>query len=125
MAKPIDWMYDRKSCTTCKRSRAFLGEAGCAIAETVDATKTRYDHAAALALLADARTLIAMKGTKVLTFDLAAARPADEVLTGVLIGPTGNLRAPTLRVGDTMLVGFSEAAYREHLGVDGGRGGAA
>ena len=34
-----------------------------------------------------------------------------------LLGPTGNLRAPTLVVGDTVLVGFNEDAYE---GVFGG-----
>jgi hypothetical protein len=36
------------------------------------------------------------------------------VLEAVL-GPTGNLRAPTLRVGKTLLVGFSEEVYRKQL----------
>ena len=34
---------------------------------------------------------------------------------GALLGPTGNLRAPALRVGKTLLVGFSEEVYREQL----------
>ena len=34
-----------------------------------------------------------------------------------MIGPTGNLRAPTARVGRTLLVGFSEEAYRRVLGA--------
>jgi len=32
-----------------------------------------------------------------------------------MLGPTGNLRAPTLRVGTTVLVGFDEATYRSAL----------
>jgi hypothetical protein len=31
----------------------------------------------------------------------------------VLLGPTGNLRAPTLKVGRTLVVGFGEAVYGE------------
>ncbi len=42
--------------------------------------------------------------------------PDDETLTAHLLGPTGNLRAPTLRLGRTLLVGFSEAVYRQVLG---------
>jgi hypothetical protein len=30
-----------------------------------------------------------------------------------LLGPTGNLRAPTARRGDTLYVGFSEDAWRD------------
>jgi hypothetical protein len=33
-----------------------------------------------------------------------------------MIGRTGNLRAPTARVGRTLLVGFNADAYRRVLG---------
>jgi hypothetical protein len=49
-------------------------------------------------------------------FDLTANRPDDETLLARLIGPTGNLRAPTARVGTTLVVGFNEEAYRQVLG---------
>ena len=39
--------------------------------------------------------------------------PDDDTLAGLLLGPTGNLRAPTLRRGQTLYVGFSEAAYQQ------------
>jgi len=42
--------------------------------------------------------------------------PDDDTLARYLLGPTGNLKAPTLRVGDTLYVGFSEAAYQQLLG---------
>jgi hypothetical protein len=32
-----------------------------------------------------------------------------------MLGPTGNLRAPTLRVGRTLIVGFDEETYRRVL----------
>ena len=58
-----------------------------------------------------------MRGKNVVDFDLAKERPDDETLLKHLIGPTGNLRAPTVRVGDTLAVGFNEEAYRKLLGV--------
>ena len=33
-----------------------------------------------------------------------------------MLGPTGNLRAPCLRVGKTVLVGFNEEAYTAVFG---------
>lgn len=33
-----------------------------------------------------------------------------------VIGPTGNLRAPALRLGDTFIIGYAEALYRETFG---------
>ena len=35
----------------------------------------------------------------------------------VLLGPTGNLRAPAAVVGKTLVVGFNEEVYREALNV--------
>jgi hypothetical protein len=86
------------------------------VTETVDANKVRYDADAALALLDGIDTLIALRGKKVETFDLKTARPDDAELLARLMGPTGNLRAPTARVGRTLVVGFNEDAYKQLLG---------
>ena len=34
-----------------------------------------------------------------------------------MLGPTGNLRAPTVRVGKTLMVGFNDEVYTEILGL--------
>jgi len=47
--------------------------------------------------------------------DRRAAGSARELL-GLLLGPTGNLRAPTFRKGRTLIVGFDEATYKRVLG---------
>jgi len=117
MATPIEWMYDRKQCTTCKKSRAFLEEVSCEVAESVEASKTRFSPEQALILLDGVTKLIAVRGKKVLTFDMVNDRPDDPTLLSHLIGPTGNLRAPTVRVGSTMMVGFNEDAYKDLLSV--------
>jgi len=57
-----------------------------------------------------------VKGKKVVTFDMKKQPPDDDTLTAHLLGPTGNLRAPTLRRGKTLLVGFSPEAYQKVLG---------
>jgi hypothetical protein len=101
---------------TCQNAQGFLGPAGVAVAETVDANKTRLGPTEALALLDGITTLVAAKGKKLEVFDLAKDRPADADLLARLLGPTGNLRAPTARVGRTLVVGYSEAAYRQVLG---------
>ena len=87
------------------------------VAETVDATKTRIGPADALKLLAGMTTLVAARGKKVEVFDLKKGRPDDTELLARMIGPTGNLRAPTMRVGKTLVVGFNEDAYRKVLSV--------
>lgn len=49
------------------------------------------------------------KGKKLDTF--ATAGKAPKATVDAMLGPTGNLRAPCLRVGKTLLVGFNEEAY--------------
>jgi arsenate reductase-like glutaredoxin family protein len=60
-----------------------------------------------------ARRLIAAKGKKVTTLDLATASPSDDALAALMLGPTGNLRAPTLRLGGTLLVGYNDAVFAD------------
>jgi hypothetical protein len=60
--------------------------------------------------------IIAARGSRVVTFDLKKDPPDEETLLAHLLGPTGNLRAPTLRRGRTLLVGFNEDIYRQTLG---------
>lgn len=80
-----------------------------------DAGKERRGRDEALALARQADKVIAARGKKVVTFDMKKAPPDDETLLQHLLGPTGNLRAPTLRKGKTLLVGFGEEAYRQFL----------
>jgi len=58
---------------------------------------------------------VVAKGKKVVTFDMKQAPPDDDTLAAYLLGPTGNLRAPTIRQGKTLLIGFNEEAYTSHL----------
>jgi hypothetical protein len=41
---------------------------------------------------------------------------AQKAVVDAMLGPTGNLRAPTARVGKTVIVGFHEEAYDEVFG---------
>jgi arsenate reductase-like glutaredoxin family protein len=81
----------------------------------VNATKTRLGRDEALKLLAGMDRLVAARGKAVAVFDLKKDQPDDETLLAHLLGPTGNLRAPTARVGKTLLVGFNEEAYKQVL----------
>ena len=59
--------------------------------------------------------LLVAKGKKVTEVDLKKDRPDDDTLIGLMLGPTGNLRAPTMKVGKTILVGFNEESYAKTL----------
>jgi len=77
----------------------------------VDAKKTTLKEKDALALVKDVDEIYASKGKQVVHLDLKSEKADKASLLGLLLGPTGNLRAPTLRKGRTLLVGFDEATY--------------
>ena len=67
----------------------------------------------AAALARAASRVIVAKGKK--RSDFQGGSASKEVVDAML-GPTGNLRAPVVRSGKTVLVGFHEEAYSEVLG---------
>ena len=82
----------------------------------MDARKTRMGPKEAMALLDGANELLAAKGKKVERIDLRKGKPDKATVARLMIGPSGNLRAPTLRVGKKILVGFDEETYERVLG---------
>ena len=70
----------------------------------------------ALALVRQADRLVVAKGKKLTELDLGGERPSDDTVAKLMLGPTGNLRAPTLRVGRTLVVGYNEEALTETFG---------
>ena len=60
-----------------------------------------------------ASKVVVAKGKKVTEFEPGGKAGADVV--AAMLGPTGNLRAPTLRRGKTLLVGFHEETYADAL----------
>ncbi|MFT4720261.1 MAG: hypothetical protein ACI9SB_001430 [Candidatus Azotimanducaceae bacterium] len=67
----------------------------------------------ARALLDDATQLIAIKGKKITT--LEAGKNAGQDAVDIMLGPTGNLRSPTIRVGTTLIVGFDQGVFENQL----------
>lgn len=80
-----------------------------------DASKQKQGPKEALALARSAAKVIAARGKKIVTFDMKKDPPDDDALLAHLLGPSGNLRAPTLRKGNTLLIGFDEQTYKEVL----------
>ncbi len=103
---------------SCKKAQGFL-EANdyAAPNEILDASKNKRGRAEALKLAKSVHTVVVARGKKIVTFDMTASPPDDDTLAALLLGPTGNLKAPTLRLGQTLLVGFGEPAYQQILGA--------
>jgi hypothetical protein len=60
--------------------------------------------------------IYAAKGSKVVHLDLRKEAPGRAALLGVLLGPTGKLRAPALKRGRTLVIGFDEKTYARLFG---------
>ena len=113
MTVKIAWQYHRKGLTTCKKAQEFLEPISHTISETIDASKTKIGLKEALVITQKASTIIAAKGSKITTLDLKKDKPSNEDIAALIMGPTGNLRAPTLLVGSTLYIGFNEEAYKK------------
>lgn len=95
----------------------------------MDAKKTRFGEADLGAVLDGIQKVVVAKGKKHVTFDLVRGEHDPGELAQAVLGPSGNLRAPAIRVGKKLLVGFSEEVYGDVFGqsaepdpgaVDGG-----
>jgi hypothetical protein len=100
---------------TCAKTQGFLARHKVAVAAQTDAKKATIKGDAALGVLEDVDEIYAAKGRQVVHMDLTRGRPSRAELLGVLLGPTGNLRAPTVRKGRMLIVGFDEGTYRRLL----------
>jgi arsenate reductase-like glutaredoxin family protein len=69
----------------------------------------------ALKLTKEVTDIYAAKGKKV-THVKMKEKPDADTLAKLLLGPTGNLRAPTLRKVKTLIVGFEEETYKKFFG---------
>ncbi len=54
-----------------------------------------------------------MRGKNVTRLNLKKNPPTEAELHAAILGPFGNLRAPALRKGKTLIVGFNEETYRK------------
>jgi len=80
----------------------------------VDAKKRSYPGEEAWQVIAGADKVVVAAGNKILEFSPQTA-DRDEFLKKIT-GPSGNLRAPTLKIGGVYYVGFHPEVYQGLLG---------
>jgi arsenate reductase-like glutaredoxin family protein len=85
------------------------------VIDQADARKVQHGPEDALQLAKAAQKIIVAKGKKLVVLDMRVDAPDDQMLLSHLLGPTGHLRAPTVRRGKTLLVGFNDEAYQQML----------
>ncbi|MFT7462127.1 MAG: arsenate reductase-like glutaredoxin family protein [Pseudohongiellaceae bacterium] len=81
--------------------------------ETVPASR-KLGQSDAAAIAKKATLVVVAKGKKVSEFKPDGK--ASKEIVEAMLGPTGNLRAPTIVYGKTVLVGFNEEVYEKRLG---------
>lgn len=116
MASTVDWYYHRKGCVTCQKMDALLASLEITAKEVVSANKTKLGIPEALELVGPCSKLVVSKGTKAFEIDLKKDPQTAAELQALIIGPTGNLRAPTIRKGKTLYVGFQRETFTAALG---------
>jgi|SRR5437867_12589711 len=100
---------------TCAKTQGFLAKRKIDVGQRQDAKKATIKGEAALDVLTGVDELYVAKGKKLVHVDLKRAKPPRTELLDLLLGPTGNLRAPTVRKGRTLVVGFDEETYAKLL----------
>jgi hypothetical protein len=81
----------------------------------VNAAKERFGKPDLKRVFDGATKVIVAKGKKVVELDLKGDPAAWKALPDLVLGPTGNLRAPAIRTGSTWLVGFHEDAFAKRF----------
>ena len=97
---------------TCKRAQEFLATNKISISIQTNATKERFGLENARGLLRNADHLYSSRGRKFVHLKLEGEDLTSEEVSKWMLGPTGNLRAPTLVYGRSVYVGFNEEAYQ-------------
>lgn len=82
--------------------------------EITDARKEKIEGEDAWNLLSKAEEIIVGRGKKFTVFN--PATDDKETILKQCLGRTGNLRAPTIKLGTRVLVGFSENMYNAFIG---------
>ncbi|MSR55384.1 MAG: hypothetical protein EXS09_19180 [Gemmataceae bacterium] len=98
---------------SCKKAQEFLGPDEFTVNERVDGKKVKFSPGEVPAILARVKKVVAARGKSITRFDLVRNPPDETTLLSHLIGPSGNLRAPTAIVGQTLYVGFNPEMYKE------------
>ncbi len=68
-----------------------------------------------LDLLSGVDELLVAKGKQIQRYQLGSERPTDDELITLLLGRSGKLRAPTIRAGRRLLVGYNQEMVSELL----------
>jgi arsenate reductase-like glutaredoxin family protein len=106
---------------TCTRTQEVLGKDYSQAKEIVSANKTRLPLDQAMDLIKGIDHIYSAKQNKVIHLDLKKDKPSKEEIASNILGPTGNLRAPAIKAGKTLIVGFNKELLEELISGNSNR----
>jgi arsenate reductase-like glutaredoxin family protein len=86
---------------------------GIEITQVVEARKQKIEGDDAWDILSSTSELVVGRGKKFQVFD--PKKDDKEAILKVCLGRTGNLRAPTLKLADRIVVGFNDDMYEQFV----------
>ena len=115
MTRNLDWRYHRPGWKSCKRTQEFLAQYNIQDNVLQITTKDPLIGEAALSILEGVSEIFVAKGKKILHFDLEENALTESELLILLLGRSGNLRAPTIKTGGQLLVGYNQELLETKL----------
>ena len=94
---------------SCKKAQAVFEQKNAVIDTRADARKEKIDADQAWEFLSKAARVHIGKGKKVVVFEPLPEN--REAILKAAMGRSGNLRAPALKVGDQIYIGFNDDLY--------------
>jgi len=110
----INWAYFRKGCASCQKAQESLGRTDVEIKTEVNARQEPLEAQKAWDLLADSQKILIASGNKIREYSPQQDKK-DEILK-IVLGRSGTLRAPTLKIGNTLYIGYNNEMYDQLVG---------
>ncbi len=98
---------------SCNKALGVLEEKNIFIEKEVNASKETISGDDIWDLVKKSEKIVVASGKKIIEFSLNDDR--NDILAKIA-GRTGNLRAPTLKIGSSFYIGFNEELYKENIG---------
>lgn len=113
----VDWFYFRPGWQASLKAREFLVKHKIETAVIDDARKNILKEKDVRDIFKSVSHLFAARGKKTVHLDLKREKPDKELMDKLILGRTGNLRAPAIHFGKKLAIGFSEDIYKKILGI--------
>ena len=109
----ISWAYMRKGWTSCVKAQVVFKKKKVMPKETIEARKEKIEAKEAWEMLKTASIIFVGKGKKIIK--IVPDKSSKSEILEVCLGRSGTLRAPTIKIKNTFIVGFNDELYDAHI----------